>query len=132
MKKFLSLTVLIIILDQITKLFTKNLHLKIFDFLQINYLENTGAVFGILQNHTFLFIILSLIALLTILKFYEKKYWLPYSLITAGIVGNFIDRVSLGYVRDFIDFIIWPVFNIADASICIGVFVLLYFIIKKK
>jgi len=134
MKKFFSLIVLIIILDQITKLFTENLHIKLFDFFRINYVENTGALFGILPGFNILFITFSIISLIVLVTwaYYEKKYWLSFSLITAGLIGNLIDRIFLSYVRDFIDFIIWPVFNIADISICIGVFIILYYLIKKK
>ena len=134
MKKFISLAILIIIIDQITKFFTKNTYVKLFDFFQINYVENTGALFGILPGFKILFIISSVICIIVLFIWthHEKKYWLPLSLITAGIMGNLIDRIFFGYVKDFLDFMIWPVFNLADASICIGVFIIFYYFIKKK
>lgn len=123
-----------VIIDQITKLLTENINMNIFNFFSLTYVKNTGAVFGILPGFRILFIILSIIGIIFLLIFAsnDKKNWLPYSLITAGIFGNFIDRIFLGYVRDFINLTIWPVFNIADSSICIGVFIIVYSLIKKK
>lgn len=112
------LIIILILLDQITKYFLTS---------TINY----GAAFGILQNQRLLLIIISIIVIITCIYYY-KKYKLPLSFILAGTISNLIDRIFLGYVRDFIDFKIWPVFNLADVFNCIGVFLLIYFLIKKK
>ena len=113
------LVVLLIILDQITKyLFATTI--------------NKGAAFGILQGYTTFLIIISLIILTICIYYYKNKNLrLPLNFLIAGIIGNLIDRIFLGYVRDFIDLRIWPVFNLADSFNVIGVIILIYISFKK-
>ncbi|MBU2633947.1 MAG: signal peptidase II [Nanoarchaeota archaeon] len=117
------LIILLILLDQVTKYFLTNI---------INY----GAAFGILQNQTLFLIIVSLIVLgfciYYFIKYKNKNQRIALSLIIAGTASNLIDRIFLGYVRDFINLQIWPVFNLADSYNVIGVGLLIYFIIKKN
>ena len=112
------LIVVLIVLDQLTKYFLSNV---------VNY----GAAFGILQGYKWLFVLVGLIVIVFCIKYY-KEYKLPLSLILAGTVGNLIDRVFLGYVRDFIDVGFWPVFNLADSFNVIGVGILIWVLIKKN
>ncbi len=102
--------------------------------LELTYVENRGAVWGIFQGSRIPFIILTLLflALLVFFLIKARKKLNTYSrillaLLFAGAVGNLIDRVFLGYVRDMIYFrlIDFPVFNIADSAIVIGVILLL-------
>jgi signal peptidase II len=100
---------------------------------------NRGAAFGILKNQAPLFIITSLVAVVLIYLNYKKNrekksfsYDLSLALILAGALGNLIDRLFLGYVIDFLDFRIWPVFNIADSAITAGAFLLAYLMLKQK
>lgn len=95
----------------------------------LTYVENRGAAFGMLQNAQVFFIIATLIvcAAIAIVLIKERGYMKPVmriaiTLILAGAVGNFIDRVALGYVRDmfYLVFIDFPVFNVADAAITVG------------
>jgi len=128
--------------DQLSKLWIRA-HLELGESLSITdrlsfiYIENTGSAFGLLANQTFLIIIVSIAALLFILLF--LRYLSPATtlsivsigLIMGGAVGNLIDRLRFGYVTDFIYFRLWgnfhwPAFNIADAAITVGVFVLIY------
>lgn len=128
--------------DQLSKLWIRA-HLELGESLSITdrlsfiYIENTGSAFGLLANQTFLIIIISIAALLFILLF--LRYLSPATtlsivsigLIMGGAVGNLIDRLRFGYVTDFIYFRLWgnfhwPAFNIADAAITVGVFVLIY------
>lgn len=98
------------------------------DVFHFTYVENRGAAFGMLADHRWVFMVLSvlgiaaLIAWLVIEK--PKSLWLKLavSLIIGGGIGNMIDRVMLGYVIDFIDcrFINFYVFNIADSCVCVG------------
>jgi signal peptidase II len=107
----------------------------------LTYLQNTGAAFGILKGMTVLFIVLSVAAALWI----GYELWVAppdraqadhrlqspvrvvaLSLVLGGAVGNLIDRLWRGYVVDFIDVRIWPVFNLADSAITIGVGLLLF------
>lgn len=98
--------------------------------LKVTYIENTGAAFSILQDSTRVLISLSIVALLFIFYYIIKNlkeiyltelfFW---SLLISGIAGNLHERLSLGHVRDFFDlsFVNFPVFNISDIFINIGV-----------
>ena len=98
--------------------------------LRFTYVENTGAAFGSLSDHRWVFMVLSTIGILAVaayLYFYVKTKIgrLALALIIGGGIGNMIDRLFRGFVVDFIDFCafprVWPwVFNIADAAVCIG------------
>jgi signal peptidase II len=128
--------------DQLSKLWIRS-HLALWESLPITdrlslvYIGNTGSAFGLLANQVFLLIIISIAALLFILLF--LRYLSPAStlsivsigLVMGGAVGNLIDRLSFGYVTDFIYIRLWgnfywPAFNIADTAIVVGVCVLIY------
>lgn len=139
-----------IFLDQITK-YLAVVHLKekeayvLWDqVFQLEYLENRGAAFGMLQNQQIFFFFSVILISAVVVWFYlrvpmEKKF-LPLRLcavfITAGAYGNFIDRLRLGYVIDFFYFklIDFPVFNVADIYVTIStiVFCLLLFFYYKE
>lgn len=139
---FIALTILF--LDQVTKLFiSKNLSLNqsipiIKGIFHLTLIHNRGAAFGILKNQIPLFIFTAVSAIILIflnLKNRDKKhplYNISLTLILAGAMGNLIDRIFLGYVIDFLDFRIWPVFNVADSVITVGVILLGYSILKKN
>ena len=128
--------------DQLSKLWIRN-HLPIGESLNITdrlsfiHIENTGSAFGLLANQTFLIITISIAGSLFILLFLRylspatKLSIVSIGLIMGGAVGNLIDRIRSGSVTDFIYFRLWgdfhwPAFNIADAAIVVGVFVLIY------
>lgn len=129
-------TFIIIVLDRISKNFFSNLlqlgeSLPIIrNVLHMTLIHNTGIAFGLFKDKGFVFILIAVIAviLLVVNIFYYRQnnevlsrtYILGFSLILGGAIGNLIDRVIYGYVIDFIDFRIWPVFNIADSAITIG------------
>ena len=109
--------------------------------LRFTYVENRGAAFGMLADNRWVFLALSTLTIVCLLGFmiYSKpKSRLEragLALVLAGGIGNMIDRVLLGYVIDFIDFCAFPklwnwVFNVADSCICIGVGLLIIYIIK--
>jgi signal peptidase II len=129
MKKFFLISIFIIILDQITKIIFTNKH-----FLFINYTTNTGAAFSLFQNQIVLLTIISFLVAIFIffLAKKEKKLRIPLSFLFAGTIGNLIDRIFLGHVRDFIDFQVWPIFNIADSFNVIGVAIIIYLVLKEK
>jgi len=100
-------------------------------FFHITYTQNYGAAFSILQNQRGLFVAISSIAVIIIfyilIRYYKQNNMMfsySLSLIVAGAMGNLTDRIRLGYVIDFFDFRIWPVFNIADVSIVTGTLLL--------
>lgn len=137
---YYAIALVVFLVDQATKWYivtnfelyeTKSI---IGDFFVITSHRNTGAAFGILQNQRWLFLILTVIIVSGIIWYLhrmikEKRKLLSYSLslIMGGALGNFIDRASSGEVVDFLqfhfDFInyTYPIFNIADSAICIGV-----------
>ena len=142
---FIIIIVFVFFLDQLTKfLVTKTLLLNqsqpiIKGILHFTLIHNRGAAFGILKNQINLFIFTSISAIILIyfnLKNTKNKelslYSASLSLILAGALGNLIDRLFLGYVVDFLDFRIWPVFNIADSAITIGAIFLGWSILKSK
>lgn len=103
---------------------------------------NTGAAFGIFSKSTTFLIVSSVIIVVGMiimdawLKIKTKTYTIGFGLILAGAVGNFIDRIAFGYVRDFIMFDFWktfPIFNFADCCIVIGaVLVCMHFMFLSK
>jgi len=90
--------------------------------------ENKGGVFGILQGKGYIFVLLTVVALVAVFwmlrKAESRQRLLPLALglVAAGAVGNLVDRLCFGYVRDFIfvEIIRWPAFNIADTCICVA------------
>lgn len=136
--------ILLIVLDQYTKLLAveqlKNQNAFVIwnKVLEFRYLENRGAAFGMLQNQMLFFIFMAVIILLAItfviLKMpLEKKYRYMHIflvLIAAGAIGNLIDRLSFGYVVDFIYFVLidFPIFNVADIYVTVGTALLIFFI----
>lgn len=135
----------ILSLDQFTKfLVSRNLSLHesvpfVKGILHFTLVHNRGAAFGILKNQLPLFIFTSLFAVILIYfdlkknKHRESKvYVVSLSLILAGALGNLFDRLISGYVIDFIDFRIWPVFNVADSAITIGAILLGWSILNQN
>jgi len=99
---------------------------------------NNGAAFGLLQNCSIFFIVFSFAAIALILLIIFKAHQIDtlfaasLALILGGAAGNLIDRLKFGYVIDFLDFRIWPVFNIADSCISIGVALIAFSFIFKR
>ena len=104
------------------------------NIFHITYVQNTGAAFSILKGKTFFFTAVSFIIILAIVfiliknPIKERVFGIVMAMILGGAVGNLVDRLRYGYVVDFLDFRVWPVFNIADCAIVIGVLILVYLI----
>lgn len=138
-----STAFIVIFLDQLTKfLIRKNFQLNesipvIKDIFHFTYITNTGSAFGIFKGLNLFFIIFSFVVIFAILYFTnqikegERVMHLCLGLLLGGTIGNLIDRLSFGSVIDFIDFRIWPVFNIADSAVTISVFTLIFLLWKK-
>ena len=134
----------IILLDQIIKhIVIENMRAGetipiIQNAFHITYILNPGAAFGILENARIFFIIVTFFVLAigfyVFPKLKKQEKFIRYGSIflLAGAVGNLIDRIQNGLVVDFIDFRIWPVFNIADIAICLGAFLVVYSVIRSK
>ena len=141
----------VIILDQISKYWIQmnpslHTHIEIIpNFLYITYVKNTGAAWSMLSNQTVFLIIISIIETIILIYFLikckknkdSKLYLISLSLMIGGAIGNLIDRIQFGFVRDFIDTYPFgynfPVFNIADSALTIGVILLLIqFVLEER
>ncbi len=117
--------------------------------VQLTLVHNTGAAFGLFQRGTVVFIIVSVVTcaliIWTLWRPPEKDAttgatrmghdrWLSaaLALVLGGAIGNLIDRMAWGYVIDFIDLRVWPVFNIADSAITVGVSMLLWRMVRPR
>jgi len=143
--RFAALVGLIFGLDRLTKIAVStwlplNTPRPVFHpYLYFTYIKNKGAAFGILQNQQVLLIVSGLLVLV-IFWFYRKEL-LQYpvgrvgaTFLIAGDLGNLFDRVFYGGVIDFIDSRVWPIFNVADMCIDLGIILLLFdfWILKSK
>ena len=108
------------------------------DIFNITLVFNKGAAFGLLKDRAVFFITVSafVITFIIILAWRHKGMSsllaVSLGLILGGSLGNLVDRVTFGYVIDFFDFRVWPVFNIADSAITVGVGMLAFTIITKR
>lgn len=143
------ITLLVIIVgDQFTKhLVSSSMQLgqsqQIIDnFFYFTYAHNTGVAWGMLAGHLWLFIIVALVSAVLMIVFFIRtrrdEVLTRFGLVLtfAGMVGNLIDRVVFGYVRDFIDVVIFnynfPIFNVADMAVVIGVALIIIEIIFEE
>ncbi len=112
-------------------------------FFNLRHDRNTGAAFGVLAGHRILLILITFAALAFIFAYYlrfKEIRWMQISLgfLLGGAIGNFIDRVRLGEVIDFLQFgiaskrLFWPTFNIADVSVCIGAGMLIVYLFRNR
>jgi len=132
---------IVLILDQLSKyLVENNLYKKSIDIIgnvfSLTYVENYGAAWGIFSDNNWIILILTPILVILIISYLYKfsKNKLEYiagGLVIGGAIGNYIDRIVRGYVVDFFDFKIWPVFNIADIGIVVGCIVMVLLFIKE-
>jgi len=127
---FIFLTIILIAIDQLTKLLARSYLAHpiplIKNLFQLAFAKNTGIAFGFFEGANSIIVWLYLVVLGLIIFFYgrfpnERFSRIMLAFIIAGVIGNFIDRIVFGYVTDFLDFRIWPVFNIADIYLCAGV-----------
>ncbi len=145
MKKIITSGVICVIIDQIIKALIINFYnigestTIIKNFFSITYVQNNGAAFSILSGNRVLLIGITIIAVLCIYYFLikdEKKNLVLYGILYGGIIGNFIDRIFRESVVDFLDFKIfgynYPVFNLADSFIVIGIIIMVIISIRKE
>lgn len=130
---YFGLTLLVLVTDQLLKAIVQAVMepfqsvpvLK--NIFAITYVRNYGAAFGVLPSQTWLLIALSLGVIIFVwvnrskLRHHSLVFQIGLALALGGALGNLVDRVRLGYVIDFLDFHFWPVFNLADTAIVIGV-----------
>ena len=142
--RFFLAVFLVLSLDRATKLWIANRFSEgggfsvLSGIFHITYVKNTGAAFGIFRQQLPFLILLSTVFLIIFFVYLFRRFFressqsqtqpfsMPltlwaWSLIVAGAAGNLYDRIFYGYVVDFLDFRVWPVFNVADTAICVGV-----------
>ena len=139
---FFIAALLVVIIDQVSKHFIRTgltLGQKMPEegFFQITYSVNTGGVFGLFADQAFLITIIAAVGIIAILIYSRYPAFngllvrISLGLILGGAVGNLIDRIRFGWVTDFIDIGGWPVFNLGDSAIVIGVILILYHFIFR-
>lgn len=141
---FSGIVFLIILADQLSKFYITNF-LKVGEsfylikgIFHLTYVQNTGAAFGIFSGRQTLFSILAFITIFIIIFSYRKiksesfLINLGLAFILGGAIGNLLDRLTIGTVIDFLDFQIWPVFNLADSFICVGAGIVILAFLKRE
>lgn len=139
----LLLVLFIILLDQIIKYFVStNMFLGqsipvLPQIFHLTYIQNPGAAFGILENQRSLFILIAAVLIVAVIYFYKKiiqlskLFQVGIALLFGGAIGNMIDRIFIGRVIDYMDFRIWPVFNLADIAIVSGCAIIAFNLLFK-
>ena len=141
---FYIILILWLLLDQWTKYYIMN-HFMLGESLPVipnvfhlTYIINRGAAFGMLTNQRWFFLAVAFV-LIIVYGFYRKRVnngplslRVGTALLIAGAIGNGIDRYVLHGVVDFFDFRIWPIFNIADIGICVGVVCVIYYLLTSE
>ncbi len=135
---FYLIAVLIIVADQLIKYFVhSSMRLSqsipvINNILNLTYVRNTGAAFSLFVGFSSYLVVIGLVVAAAVVYFHykgpKKNYYLQIGLafVLGGSLGNLIDRAFRGYVIDYIDIMIWPVFNLADIMINVGVILIAY------
>ena len=136
-RKIVIIGIIALVIDQITKSLMQiyDVHFNIINgFLRLNYIQNTGAAWSILEGKQYLLIGITILMLILVYNMSfsfdnNKLNNFTFGILFGGIIGNLFDRVLYGMVRDFIDINVFgynfPVFNIADMLIVLGVVILL-------
>lgn len=141
---FYSSVFIIFVLDQLSKRMVIDNMVPgqsfrlIDDLVSITYVQNTGAAFGLFRGFNWILLLIG-VAVLYLIYFYDHRistrnrlYQITLGIIFGGSLGNIMDRFMRGFVVDFIDFHVWPVFNVADTAINIGVVILILSLFSKK
>lgn len=141
---FLLVALLVIIFDQLTKYYVvSNFYLgesvPVFEnIFHWTYILNPGAAFGMFEGSRWFFVVIAIGVLVGIWymkdEINEGGWMMQYgaALFGGGAIGNLIDRARSGLVIDFFDFRIWPVFNVADIAICVGVAMILWKVLQTE
>lgn len=141
---FYLIAVIWLVLDQVSKYYVMN-HFAIGESVSViqnvfhlTYIINRGAAFGMLANQRWFFLVVAFILIVVYAIYHKKVNRGPISLrigsalLISGAIGNGIDRYVLHGVVDFFDFRIWPIFNVADIGICVGVACIIYHLLRNE
>ena len=139
----LQLAALVLALDQLTKFVVRQTlawhhSWPATGFFRFTHIHNTGSAFGLFQDQNLPLLFVSLVGVLVLAYIYQSQVRptlllrLSIALMLGGALGNLIDRIHQGHVTDFIDVGPWPVFNIADSSIVVGLCVMAWVLIVRR
>lgn len=141
---FYLIAIIWLVLDQVSKYYVMN-HFAIGESVSViqnvfhlTYIINRGAAFGMLANQRWFFLVVAFILIIVYAIYHKKVNRGPISLrigsalLISGAIGNGIDRYVLHGVVDFFDFRIWPIFNVADIGICVGVACVIYHLLRNE
>ena len=144
MRTLYSVAGAVFLFDQITKFLALSFlkpraSIPLFqNIFHLSFVENTGIAFGLFQDHPEFWawiITVSIVCLLVGSWFFRNQSLskqLAFGFILGGAIGNWVDRIRFNHVIDFLDFRIWPVFNIADSFITIGVVFFVWFALRGR
>lgn len=139
-----ALAFLVFVLDRITKIMALNLlsggvSIKVLPgIFHLTLVFNNGTAFGLLRGRNTFFILISTLIICAILLYILKNrakditLSLAAGLILGGALGNLFDRINFASVIDFIDFRVWPVFNVADSCVTAGIFLVAWKLLRQK
>ena len=146
-KKIVFIAVIALAIDQITKIIAStflklNMSVQVINkFFYLTLCQNEGAAWGLFKNSKIVIILGTIVAIVLIYHFVyvfkeNKRNDFAFGLLIGGLLGNLVDRIIFGYVRDFLDFYIfkydYPIFNVADICIVIGVLFLMIAVLKGE
>ena len=106
--------------------------------MSLTYILNPGAAFGMLEHQRLFFILMTVAVIAVLIHFWRRikeeaiVVQLGAAFFLGGAVGNLIDRIETGFVIDFFDFYFWPIFNVADIFICVGVGLIVWNIVMDE
>ena len=139
----LQLAALTLALDQLTKFVVRQTLAWHYSwpadgFFRFTHVQNTGSAFGLFQNHNLALLLVSLVGIAVLAYIYHTQQQptrllrASIALMLGGAFGNLVDRIHQGHVTDFIDVGPWPVFNLADSAIVVGLFVMGWLLITRR
>lgn len=144
MKRYFLIAGSVLLLDQLVKSVVQQkmqegLSIPVLPgIFHITYILNPGAAFGLFEEQQWLFILVAVLLVAGVAVLFRQLLQQPpimrlgAALLVGGALGNLIDRIRLGKVVDFLDFRIWPIFNVADIAICVGVGLILLAMFKEQ
>ena len=139
----LQLAALVLALDQLTKFVVRQTlewhqSWPYYGFFRFTHVQNTGSAFGLFQGYNLPLLFVSLVGVVVLAYIYRSQEQpsllmrISIALMLGGAIGNLLDRMLLGHVTDFIDIGPWPVFNLADSSIVVGLILMAWLLILRR
>ena len=139
----LQMAALVLALDQLTKFVVRqtlewHYSWPYHGFFRFTHVQNTGSAFGLFQGHNLPLLLVSLVGVVVLAYIYRSQdqpsllMRVSIALMLGGAVGNLLDRILQGHVTDFIDIGPWPVFNLADSAIVVGLILMAWLLVMRR